>query len=449
MKKIKNEAPDRDVSRKAIKIVCSILVSVAVWFYVNEIYEVNVTTSVRDIPVEFSGEDTALADKGLMLLSGYDTTVDLTLKGPRRVLWKLDADEIRIVADTSGIQDTGIQTLTYEVIYPDNIPRSKVSVQSASVYSVTVTVGQLYTKEVPIQCQITGKVAEGYVAEEVVIDPEVLVLRAQRDDLLNVNYAKVTVDITNARETVIKTVEYQLYDYNDIPIENDNIRATTKLIQVTVPVKTVKDVPLRINFVEAPGSTMDQVRYSFSQDSIRLKGEQEVLANIDSITLDTLYLQDLEDYQTLNYTIPLPEGTEIVSGEPEVSVTISVTGVSERRISTSNFEYINVPEGHTAQVETGSLEILVRGLTGEVQAMTGDNLLVTVDLSSVQGTGSFTVPVSVQVTGYNQVGVKGSYQVIVNVSTTETRAAQTHALQPAALPPEREDGTHTERTKNV
>ena len=35
-----------------------------------------------DVPVEFSGENTTLADKNLMLLSGYDTTIDLTIRGP-------------------------------------------------------------------------------------------------------------------------------------------------------------------------------------------------------------------------------------------------------------------------------------------------------------------------------------------------------------------------------
>ena len=38
----------------------------------------------ENVPVEFSGEDTTLADRGLMLLSGYDTTVDLVIKSPER-----------------------------------------------------------------------------------------------------------------------------------------------------------------------------------------------------------------------------------------------------------------------------------------------------------------------------------------------------------------------------
>ena len=56
---------------------------------------------------------------------------------------------------------------------------------------------------------------------KIVLDPAVLVLRAQRDDLLNVSYAKIRVNISGLQETMIRTVEYQLYDYNDIP--NDKL----------------------------------------------------------------------------------------------------------------------------------------------------------------------------------------------------------------------------------
>ena len=418
MEKNKKDTPvvDVDKSKKAFRIAISILVAVIFWFYVDEVKAVNVSTTVHDIPVEFSGEDTTLADNNLMLLSGYDTTVDLKLQGPRKVLWKLDKDEIRIVADTSKIIDTGVQSLTYQVIYPDNVQRSQLQVEWASAYSITVTVGELYTKEIPIYCDVVGEVAGGYVAEELILDPAVLVLRAQRDDLLNVSYARIELDISGATETVIKTMDFQLYDYNDIPIENDDIRAATKLIQATVPVKAVKTVPLRLNFVEAIGSTVEQIEYTIDPEEIRLKGDKDVLADIESIVLDTIYLQDLEDYQELTYAISVPEGAEMVSGGETVTVSITLTGVSERRVNVSTFAYENLAEGYTAAFETESLAISLRGLTEEIDAVTGSDLIVTADLQGITEAGSHTVPVKIEITGYDHIGIKGTYQLIVNIA---------------------------------
>lgn len=151
-------------SRKAIRIVISILVAIALWVYVDRGLSVEVTMKVKNVPVEFSGEDTTLADKNLMLLSGYDTTIDLVLKGPRSELRKLDKSKVRIVADTSSIQETGQQTLSYQVYFQDDIQRSKISVDHASAYSVTVTVGEMDSKTVPIRCDIVGSTAKGFTA---------------------------------------------------------------------------------------------------------------------------------------------------------------------------------------------------------------------------------------------------------------------------------------------
>lgn len=92
---------------------------------------------------------------------------------------KLDRSKIR-TCQYSNIKEAGSQTLTYEVVFPDNIRRGKLTVDSASIYSITVTVGELDSKEVPIQCEIVGSVADGYMAGELTLDPEVLLLRGQR-----------------------------------------------------------------------------------------------------------------------------------------------------------------------------------------------------------------------------------------------------------------------------
>ena len=56
--------------RKAVRVAISILAAIAIWLYVDTVTTPSVSMTVRGIPVEFSGENTTLADKGLMLLSG-------------------------------------------------------------------------------------------------------------------------------------------------------------------------------------------------------------------------------------------------------------------------------------------------------------------------------------------------------------------------------------------
>ena len=404
--------------RKALQVIASILVAIAVWVYVDVEKAPDRTKTIRDIPVEFSGESTTLADKNLMLLSGYDTTVDLTIKGPKRELVKISKDNVRLVASTSSIDSVGVHTLRWDPIYPDGVQSSALTVDWASKYKVTVTVGELYTKEVPVNCTVTGQVADGYFTGETVLDPTSLVLRGQRDDLLNVAYAKLTVDISGATRSVIQTESVQLYDNDDNPVDNSNIRTNASLIQAKVPVLTTKEVSLAVELSGVPGVAGQSIKTTVSPTSVRLIGEADVLENINEIVLATLYIEDLELWQQNSYVVTAPDGTWLANSNEVATVEISMEGIEETTVTVDAFRYTNVPSGLYPEV-MGSLDVRLWGLSDELAELDASALTATADLSSVTEPGSHRVPVSVTISGYRDVAVKGSYEVTVYVSDTE------------------------------
>lgn len=407
------------VSRnKVLQVIASILVAVAIWVYVDVEKAPERTKTIRDIPVEFSGESTTLADKNLMLLSGYDTTVDLTIKGTKRELVKINKDNVRLVASTSSIDSVGVHTLRWDVVYPDGVQSSALSVDWASNYKVTVTVGELYTKEVPVNCVVTGTVADGYFTGETVLDPTTLVLRGQRDDLLNVAYAKLTVDISDATRSVIQTESVQLYDNDDNPVDNSNIRTNASLIQAKVPVLTTKEVSLAVELSGVPGSAGQSIKTTITPSSVRLIGEADVLENIDEIVLATLYIEDLDIWQQNSYVVTAPDGTWLANSNEVATVEITMEGIEEKTVTVDTFSYTNVPSGLYAEVQD-TLDVRLWGLSEELAELKADAITATVDLSSVTETGSCRVPVTVTVSGYRDVAVKGSYEVTVYVTDTQ------------------------------
>ena len=407
------------VSRnKVLQVIASILVAVAIWVYVDVEKAPERTKTIRDIPVEFSGESTTLADKNLMLLSGYDTTVDLTIKGTKRELVKINKDNVRLVASTSSIDSVGVHTLRWDVVYPDGVQSSALSVDWASKYKVTVTVAELYTKEVPVNCVVTGTVADGYFTGETVLDPTTLVLRGQRDDLLNVAYAKLTVDISDATRSVIQTESVQLYDNDDNPVDNSNIRTNASLIQAKVPVLTTKEVSLAVELSGVPGSAGQSIKTTITPSSVRLIGEADVLENIDEIVLATLYIEDLDIWQQNSYVVTAPDGTWLANSNEVATVEVTMEGIEEKTVTVDTFSYTNVPSGLYAEVQD-TLDVRLWGLSEELAELKADAITATVDLSSVTETGSCRVPVTVTVSGYRDVAVKGSYEVTVYVTDTQ------------------------------
>lgn len=412
----KNEKP-RFSGRKAWQVAISILVAIALWVYVDVDKAPDTTKTLRDIPVEFSGESTTLADKSLMLLSGYDTTVDLTVKGPKRELVKITKDNVRLVASTSSIDSVGVHTLRWDPVYPDGVQSSALTVDWASKYKVTVTVGELYTKEVPVECTVTGEVAEGYFTGDTVLDPTVLTLRGQRDDLLNVAYARLTVDISGATRSVIETESVQLYDNDGNPVDNSSIRTNASLIQAKVPVLTTKEVSLTVDLAGVPGMAGQSIKTDISPTSVRLIGEADVLENINEIVLATLYIEDLEMWQQNSYVVTPPDGTWLANSNEVATVEITMEGIEEKTMVVDSFSYTNVPEGLYAAV-AGELDVRLWGLSEELEAMDVTALTATADLSGITDIGSYRVPATVTVSGYRDVAVKGSYEVTVIVTDT-------------------------------
>ena len=421
---------------KVVRIVISILVAIAMWLYVDLERAPERTMTIRDIPVEFSGENTTLADKNLMLLSGYDTTIDLKIRGPKRELVKMNRDNVRVIASTSSIDSVGVHQLDWTVSFPDGVVRTNVSVEKASLSQITVTVGELYTKEVPVECHVVGEVAEGYFTGDVVLDPEVLTLRAQRDDLLNVSCAKLTVDISGATRSVVQTVDVQLYDYDGNPVENSNIRTNTSLIQAKVPVLTTREVELAVEFSGVPGAAMNSIKCDITPKTVRLNGEADVLDSIDKLVLATLHVDDLELHQQNSYVVTPPDGTWLVNGNEVATAEITLEGIDETSVTVTDIEFDKLPSGLYAIAPDGGLTVRLWGLSEEIEAVTAENLRVIADMSAVTGQGTVTVPVTVTISGFNDVTVRGTYELTVTVTdvapTVPETAEGAAASHPAA-----------------
>lgn len=180
--------------RKIFYVALSILIAATIWFYVNN--KESVTVYVHDVPIEFLNEDTSLADKGLMRISGdEDITVDLKLQMPRNVVYDFDTSELRLVSDLSTITYAGKQSVSYTILYPSKVSSSSVKVESPTIRTVQVEIGELNKKDIEIRCKVVGNVAEGYIVGTVEMLPETLEVRGQQADIMQISYAQVTLDI--------------------------------------------------------------------------------------------------------------------------------------------------------------------------------------------------------------------------------------------------------------
>lgn len=228
---------------------------------------------------------------------------------------------------------------------------------------------------------------------------------------------------------MIQTESVQLYDNDDNPVDNGNIRTNASLIQAKVPVLTTKEVSLAVELSGVPGVAGQSIKTTVTPTSVRLIGEADVLENINEIVLATLYIEDLDLWQQNSYVVTAPDGTWLANSNEVATVEITMEGIEEMTVTVDTFSYTNVPSGLYPEI-TGGLDVRLWGLADELAKMDAAALTAMADLSGITEPGSYRVPVTVTISGYRDVAVKGSYEVTVYITDTE----------PAPVPPADTDG---------
>lgn len=403
----------------ALYLAVAIFGAFIIWFSVSNAVSVQVT--FEDVPIEYLHADTSLAEKGLELLEGQ-STVDLTFEAPRSVIFRLDPEKLRVTADLAGVSGTGLQNVTWSIKLPEGVTNSDVSIISPSSRSVQVRIGELFRNQVEIRIKLVGTVADGYMAGTPRILPELLELRGQQVDVMQVSYAQVTLNIDNATSTIVELLDYQLYDYAGNPVENENIHPASDSIQVTLPVQGLKEVPLRVELVETAGARISALEYEISpQQYVTLTGDASKLAAIDEIVLGTLAVEELKAGQSYEFEIPIPEGMDNLSSQATAQVNIIAHDMVTQTFEITNFTYEDLMSDELQVVMmTSSLRILLQGTGADIGSIRDSDIHVTANLSSVAGAlGSYTVPATVTVDGGRDIGVIGSYQLAVRIEEPE------------------------------
>ncbi len=408
--------------RKALYMVLSVVIAAGIWFYVDESSGQTVTQEVTGIPIEYTGQS-ALADNGLMLVEGEDsgtsTSLDITYKGKRRHIVRMDRSKVRVTVDLSGITAAGIQKVKLNTSFTDRTFNSgNTSVYEQSLDMATVNICELSHKEVELRCELTGNVAEGYSAGKVQLSQTAIQIRGQESDIAPVSYAKVVFDIgRNARESITATLEYQFYDENGQVIKNKAIHTEERQIQATLPVYVTKELKLAVDFQEAPGALLEDMIYEIKPGSIWVSGDASILNSMDRIVLDSFDLLTVtQESASHSYAILVPDGCENLSGVTRATLEIGYPDRTVMDVITENIHIENAPESREVELLTTQMAVRVFGTAAEVEQVTGDKIHVTVDLSDYAvASGTYMVSARVRLDEDISVGVAGTYQAQVRI----------------------------------
>ncbi len=404
----------------------SLLAAVILWLYVTTTEGVEREMMLSGVKIEFTGAESLRESSGLIVTEQDRTSVNITVKGSRRVLSKINSGNVTAAIDLSRVTTDGRYSVSYSLVYPTGVNPDEIAVVRSSSDVVNFYVDRQVRKTVPVEGRFLGSTAEGYLADEnPVFDPMVVTVSGPKTAVSAVDHAYISITRTDVDKTLSYYTTYDLMDADGNVIEDSSVIKETEEISVTLNVQSVKQVPLDINIVSGGGATREEnTSIVIDPAYIVLSGDAAAIDSVSKIVLGTVDLSAVNGEYSARYTVVPPDSTENLSGVSEAEVTVSIIGLVSQNynISHDNISCINVPEGYNAEIINQALSVTIRAPEEDLARITASHIRAVADLSEVSesnATGFISPAVRIFIDGFPTAGVVGRYSIIVTLTPWE------------------------------
>lgn len=404
---------------KTLRIILSLVIAFFVWMAAM-LAAPEITKHIKDVPITVDIPTSSM----LEVVEGDDTKVSLVLDGKQFEIGSYGPENVRVVADASGITEPG----TYEVplTVNDNGTRSY-SVTSISPSTVTLTFEARTTKLLQIQTSITGlSTPTDYIApeNEIVLEPSTVEVSGAESLVSRVERA--VVEISFSREvssTQQQNSKIVYYDENGNKLDTEDIsyfHQDVNSVAVTIPVKRVATLPLTVSFLNVPENfPVDELEYSLSVDTLTVAAEDSVLRNHNNLVLGYIDFKQMNllTSSQMDFAVQLPDGFTNMDETEIVTVSFEADNLASTNLSLKNFQLVNVPEGYAVTVEEESLRVYILGRKSIISSIAAGDFVVKVDLSDMRlRSGKYEMPVSIYAPTKGFVWAVGEYTVTVDAT---------------------------------
>ena len=396
----------------------AVAISLGLWLYVVNYINTTHEQTLYNVSVGLEGKS-MLTERGFMILSEDDYRVNITVSGSRQDVSKINAGNIQVVANLSKIEEPGEHKLTYDVIFPGDVPTGAVSSQK-DPDRVTVVIARKKTKEIPVTVTYEGDVPADYIKDTAALelDHSYVEITGPEEVVDQIDHAAIVIDCNGRTESIYESFRFELQDLQNEPVDAGWITTNVSEVRVYLPVVMVKTIPLTVTLVDGGGATAATTKYTVEPAHISVSGSETALAAMEELNLGIIDLSQITRDQELTFDITLPEGVTNVSNLPTATVSISFPKLATREFTITEFEQVNLATGMKWEALTKQLTITVRGLKSEVQRLNAADIIARVDLSAVENT-SAVEPDIIFPKSYESLGVLGSYSVSVQVTPVE------------------------------
>jgi len=409
------------MKHRILYALLSAVIAFGLWIYVITVDDPEYEDKIYNIPVVLDGE-VLLNERGLMITDEQIPEVTLKVSGSRSDILKLNSSNVTLLVDISRINEPGVKKLSFEVLFPGDVPNNAINVLERSPDSVTITVEERKDSKIPVKVNYNDtKVPPDYMADKLnaILDYEQIPISGPASVINQISYAEIEVDLTNKTETISQRYKYTLYDASGEPIDAkvaSMVETSVTDIKLTLHIQMVKTIDLIVNVLSGGGATADNSQIIRDPLTIQVAGSEKLLKDLNELVVGTINLGEYLDGEKLEFEINLPDGVTNLSGYDKVTVSLGFPNLSTKKLEVTNFKAVNVPAGMIANISKTKMEVIVRGPQALINLITPEDITLSVDFMGAEsGISKYNVDVLFDAR-FDGVGALYTYDVVATLT---------------------------------
>lgn len=304
--------------------VTSVVIAIVLWLYIFIILDPAQEVSVRDLPIEFVGQE-QLHAKGLSVVSESDTALSIKVKGSRKRMGRNNMKSIIAKVDVSKIRSEGTTTLPLDVI----VPFENMGITTQDPYTVDINVEKLKEKKLPIEIETEGTLAENYMAGPIHTDKETVTIQGPESVVGKIARAAVVLNYGGADVDIDQELPIHFYGSDGkeiVSIDSILSRIQTDVEQTMVHCIVVKLKPVPIEPVFLGISDLGEepeFSYKLNIDSVQIYGNEQITSKVNQIRTEPISVEKLTSNEKTKVKLVIPDGVKILRDISEVEVSLS------------------------------------------------------------------------------------------------------------------------------
>ncbi|ONI45761.1 hypothetical protein AN641_03535 [Candidatus Epulonipiscioides gigas] len=381
----------------------SLLLAGFSWLLVINIQNPVVTEDIKNLKIAIKGLN-QLEGKGHVIKDEHklnNLTVDIQIKGQRLDIENFlleDLDAVVAYIDLAPyvpelIDNAGITERLVKVEL-DNIP-DEIVVEEQEPSDVYITFESEKSETFDIIYNINGKEDSQYMTLDPIIKTREVEIVGPESVIDIIKNVIVDININDFAQDLI-VMDLPIFIYDKDGKEVTGVEKSINYVEVILPIGKKKIVPLEADFNGALPTGYTHTNTIITPKEITIVGKEEIIDNISSIKLNSIFLSNIIENTTKQVDFILPKGVECIDKiDQKAVVTIEVQKTNMYdfpiKLKDLDLEILGATDKITYEILDSDFVLKLSGTAEALLEFEVSDLSAKLDLSNLSA-GKHSVP---------------------------------------------------------